>query len=411
MSKTLGGLFVAAVLATVLSLLTPRADAVNAPKDVKDKETNGRDLEALADKIVTQCLRVNDKDLVLIIGGVSDAELLEDLAVHVRKAGGQPQIELISARLSRRLIDDVPAKYDSQKPELALKMADVLTATIEVESYDMESAMAGVAPERTAALAKATEPVTEKFLKNNVRQIALGNGLYPLPERAKRFGVSQEELAKTFWAGVNVDYTKLQSTGEEVKKIVGNGKKAHLTHANGTDLTVKIEERPVYVSDGVISADKVKRGGVACQAWLPAGEVYVSPVPGTAEGKVVIDRLTSDNKDVAGLTLTFKAGKLTKMEAKSGLEPIEKRYKAAGEGNGRDDFGALDVGINPNVRLVPDSKMVSWVPAGMVSFGVGNNIWAGGDNKSAFGIYGNQPGCTLKIDDKLLVEKGELKLN
>jgi len=232
-----------------------------------------------------------------------------------------------------------------------------------------------------------------------------------LPERAKRFGISQEELAKIFWAGVNVDYTKLQATGEEVKKIVGTGKKAHLTHANGTDLTVKIEERPVYVSDGVISADKVKRGGVACQAWLPAGEVYVSPVPGTAEGKVVIDQLTFDNKKVTGLTLTFKSGKLTKMEAKSGLEPIEKMYKAAGEGNGRDDFGALDIGINPNVRLVPDSKMVSWVPTGMVSVGVGNNIWAGGDNKSPFAIYGNQPGCTLKIDDKVLVDKGELKLN
>ncbi len=393
MSRTLGGLLTVAVLATGLSLLAPRADAVNAAKDVKDKETNGRDLEALADKIVTQCLRVNDKDLVHISGGVNDAELLEDLAVHVRKAG------------------DVPAKYDSQKPELALKMADMLTATIAVESYDMESAMAGVAPERTAALAKTAEPVTEKYLKRNVRQIALGNGLYPLPERAKRFGVSQEELAKVFWAGVNVDYTKLQSTGEEVKKIVGNGKKAHLTHANGTDLTVNIEERPVYVSDGVISADKVKRGGVACQAWLPAGEVYVSPVPGTAEGKVVIDHLTFDNKEVTGLTLTFKAGKLTKIDAKSGLEPIEKMYQAAGEGDGRDDFGALDVGINPNVRLVPDSKMVSWVPAGTVSFGVGNNIWAGGDNKSAFAIYGNQPGCTLKIDDKVLVEKGELKLN
>jgi leucyl aminopeptidase (aminopeptidase T) len=399
---------VVTVLATGLSLPAPRADAA---KDVKQKETNGRDLEALADKLVTQCLRVNDKDLVQITGGVNDAELLENLAVHVRKAGGQPHIELISARLSRRLVDDVPAKYDSQKPELALKLADTLTATITVESYDMESAMAGVAPERTAAIAKAAEPVMDKFLQRNVRQIALGNGLYPLPERAKRFGVSQEELAKIFWAGVNVDYTKLQATGEEVKKILSSGKKAHLTHANGTDLTVKIEERPVYVSDGVISADKAKRGGVACQAWLPAGEVYVVPVPGTAEGKVVIDHLTFDNKDVTGLTLTFKAGKMTKMEAKSGLEPIEKMYKAAGEGDGRDDFGALDVGINPNVHLVPNSKMISWVPAGMVSFGVGNNVWAGGDSKSAFAVYGNQPGCTLTIDDKVLVDKGELKLN
>ena len=81
MSRTLGGLLVAAVVATVLSLLAPKVDAA---KDVKDKETNGRDLETLADKIVTQCLRVNDKDLVHISGGVNDAELLEDLRRHPR---------------------------------------------------------------------------------------------------------------------------------------------------------------------------------------------------------------------------------------------------------------------------------------------------------------------------------------
>ena len=271
--------------------------------------------------------------------------------------------------------------------------------------------MAGVPPERTAAITKANEPVTETILKRNVRQIYLGNGLYPVAERAKRFGVSQDELAKIFWAGVNVDYTKLQATGEEVRKIMSKGRQARLTHPNGTDLTVKINERPVFVSDGVITADKVKRGGAACQAWLPAGEVFVTPVPGTAEGTVVIDHLTFDNQDVVGLSLTFKAGKLTKMDAKSGVEPIEKLYKAAGENDGRDVFGALDVGINPAVQLVPGSKMHSWVPAGMVSVGAGNNIWAGGDSKSAFAVYGNQPGCTLRIDDTVLVEKGELKLN
>src|SRR5260370_17927881 len=94
-----------------LSPLTPQVDAA------KDKETNGRDLEALAEKLVTQCLRVNDKDLVHISGGVNDAELLEDLAVHVRKTGGQPHIELISSRLTPRLFDGLPPNSPSQNPE------------------------------------------------------------------------------------------------------------------------------------------------------------------------------------------------------------------------------------------------------------------------------------------------------
>ena len=102
MLRQLGLLLAAGLLAAGISL-GPAADAA------KDKDANGRDRQSLADKLVTQCLRINDKDLVLITGGVNDAELLEDLAVNVRKAGGQSQIELVSARLSRRLVDDVPA--------------------------------------------------------------------------------------------------------------------------------------------------------------------------------------------------------------------------------------------------------------------------------------------------------------
>jgi hypothetical protein len=83
-------------------------------------------------------------------------------------------------------------------------------------------------------------------------------------------------------------------------------------------------------------------------------------------------------------------------------------YDAAAKG--RDIFGVIDVGFNPNVHIVPGSKMVAWMPAGMVTIAVGNNTWAGGKNTVNFGMAPFLPGSTLTVDGTVLVDGGALKV-
>lgn len=366
------------------------------------------DFEALAQKLVTQCANIHEGDLVQVSGGVRDFELLEDIAVHVRKVGAFPLVTLNSDRMVRRMFDDVPAKYDSRSPEFGLKLSGLITAQIDVDFIETEALLANLPPERVATFWKSFSLVNDLMLKRNVRFVHLGNYLYPTSEKAKQFGLSQEELSKIFWDGVNVDYSKLQATGKAVKAALASGKQVHITNPNGTDLKMQIEGRPVVVSDGVISADDVQAGGAACWVYLPAGEVMLAPVPGTAEGKVVVDRQLFQGGEIQDLTLTFKAGKLTSMTAKSGLEPLKALYDASGPG--KDAFASIDIGINSNVHLVPGSSMVTFMSAGMVTVGIGNNTWAGGENNVGYGMSNFLRGCTLEVDDKVLVEKGVLKL-
>jgi hypothetical protein len=49
------------------------------------------------------------------------------------------------------------------------------------------------------------------------------------------------------------------------------------------------------------------------------------------------------------------------------------------------------------------------MPAGMVTVGIGNNVWAGGDNNNAFGFPFFLPGSTVKVDGNVLVENGVFK--
>lgn len=388
---------------------TNTAENKATPQMEPAKKMAATDLEALSNRLVTQVAGIKEGEIVFINGGVRDMELLENLATDVRKAGAFPLLTVNSDRLFKKYYEEVPDKYDSQAPDLDLKLATLPAATIGIDSNEADDIASGISQRRLAAVGKAGEPVADLYLKRNVRQVNVGNGLYPTGYRAQRFGMSQDDLAKTFWEAVNSDYSTVQTTGENIKNTLSAGKEVHITNPNGTDLKVRIEGRPFFVSDGIISADDVKKGGPAVAVYLPAGEVFCAPVPGTAEGTVVVTQTYANGKEVTNLTLKFAGGKMTQMTGSGpGFEEVKKAYDARGEG--KEIFSFVDFGINPNLRVWPASKLGNWVQSGMVTVGIGNNAWAGGDNKVSYGLDMFLPGSTVTLDGKTIVENGVLKL-
>ena len=373
------------------------------------KKAPPTDLEQLAERLVNQSAAVKEGEVVLITGGVQDLELLENIAVHVRKVGGFPLIDVGSDRLSKRMYADVPEKYDTQTNALGMKLAETVNVVIDVDTNLSEGLFADADPKRLAARAKAGQPIAELFQKRNVRTVEVGNGLYPTAWRAQRYGFGEDELAKTFWEGVNIDYTSLQARGEQVRAALAAGNEVHITSPAGTDLKVRVGGRPVLVSDGIISEEDKQKGAAAVQVYLPAGEVYAAPVEGTAEGKVVVPKQFFEGKEIQNLTLVFAAGKLTSLAGSGpGFDLLKARYDAAGEG--KDLFAVVDLGINPNVRLPQASGLGTWVPAGTVTVGVGDNTWAGGTNRVPFGYFVSLPGTNVTLDGKPIIEAGQLKI-
>lgn len=373
------------------------------------KKAGAPDPAAISNRLVTQVAGVKEGDAVFISGGVRDLELLEDLATDSRKVGAFPLLTINSDRMAKKYFEEVPEKYDTQSPDFDLKLATLPTVAISIDANEVEGNLADVSPTRLANTAKTGQPVGDLFQKRNVRQVAVGNDLYPTEWRARHFGISQDELAKTFWAAVNTDYTGLQATGEKLKTTLSAGKELHITSPEGTDLKVKIEARPFFVSDGIISPEDVQKGGPAVQVYLPAGELYTTPVTGTADGKVIIAQQFYRGKEVTNLTLVFAGGKMTSMTGSGpGFDAMKKDYDAVTD-PGKDLFSYVDFGINPNLKIWPASKIGNWVQAGMVSLGTGNNTWAGGDNRASFDAGGHLGGCTVTLDGKTIIEKGEWK--
>jgi leucyl aminopeptidase (aminopeptidase T) len=392
------GLGTVLVLFVALCAGTARADRARAAGSKSDE---------IARKLILTAAGVREGELVLIEGSPRDLRLLEDMAVAARAAGAFPFLGLNTDRLARRSFDDVPEKYDGQAPKLALEIAGRFDAVVTVSSNEDPGLLKHVDPARLAARTEAFQPVNDLFNKRGVRRIELGNGLYPTAARARQLGLSRTELSRLFWDGVNVDYSAMGAVGDAVKSVFVAGHEVRLTNPNGTDIALRVEGRQVFVSDGLISDEEKKLGGAATLVWLPAGEVYFTPVPGTANGKIVVDRYFFQEQELRGLAFSVAAGKVTSISVRSGGDRFQAFYAASTAG--KDELAVLDVGINPRVNA-KGGKLLSFVPAGMVTVFLGNNLWAGGKNRSSFGLEGFLPGSTLTVDGKVVVEKGALRV-
>jgi len=391
----------AATTAPPAAATTAAAQAAQAPPT---------DFEQLANRVVTQTAGIKEGEIVAITGQSQSAELMEDLAVNVRKVGAFPIVLHDSDRMDKRLFFDVPAQYDAQTDKAGMLLAGNVDALITVSDGGTENLLEGADPARLAARGKAAEAVTQASLAHKGRTIEIGNNLYPTPWRAQRYGMSEADLSKTFWDGVNVDYAALQTHGEQVKAALAAGDTVHVTNPNGTDLTLKIKGRPVLVSDGVVSDADRKAGGPAASAYLPAGEVYTTPVPGSAQGKVVATRTFFRGKEIDNLTLEVTGGKVTGMTGSgAGYADFKAAYDAVADAR-KDVLSFIDFGINPNIKLPANSSVGTWVPAGSVTVGTGNNTWAGGDNLVPWSNILFLSGSTVTLDDKPIVDAGTLKL-
>lgn len=389
-------------LATVHS--AHAADAAPAAK-----KPGATDLEAVAHALVRAGM-VTANDKVLINGSLRDNALLEDLYIEALKVGAQPLISIDSERLWRRSYDEVPALYDSQPPTLGLALVDIFDVQFSVDVGETPNIMAGTSPERMAARSANYQPVTDAMLKKGVRGVNLGNGLYPTSALAKTLGRSQAQVASIFWKATTVPPDVIRTKGESLRAALAGAKEITLTSANGTHVSFSVMADKGFVSDGALTADKVKQGGAAMQTWLPAGELLVPVTPGSAEGKVVIDKLRYQGATIEGLVLNFSKGMLTSMTAKSGLDALKvlRAYHDAATG-GKDSFSYIDLGLNPEVNLPTNTGHVIWMAAGAVTIGVGDNTGWGGTNVSNFNLAGPVGAATLQIDGQAVIAKGALR--
>ncbi|MGQ9647535.1 MAG: aminopeptidase [Thermodesulfobacteriota bacterium] len=170
---------------------------------------------------------------------------------------------------------------------------------------------------------------------------------------------------------ISVDYLEVERETKWIAPFLTRAKDAKVISETGTDLTFSLKGRKAGEDHGLY----VKPG-----RWgnLPAGEAYIAPVEGTAEGKLVVEKGWFPDLTEA-MTILFSKGEVEAIRGGGeinrmisqilGLESQKKRKRC--------NLAELGIGTNPKARRT-DITIEAEKIKGTIHIGIGDNSHMGG---------------------------------
>lgn len=200
-----------------------------------------------------------------------------------------------------------------------------------------------------------------------------------------------------------VDYNQVAADCRRFANLLTTAEEVVVRAPHGTDLHFSIRGRPGEVDDGLY--------GLAPRLWgnLPAGEAYVIPLEGTAEGTLVAPAGWYPGL-IEDMTFTFQQGLVVELTGGGTvgdhfrellkLGSAEPLYRA------RRNLAELGIGTNPNARR-PDNVLEAEKIKGTVHVAIGDNIHMGGQVESDLHDDFVQPEVDLYLDGRPVILRGE----
>jgi leucyl aminopeptidase (aminopeptidase T) len=201
-----------------------------------------------------------------------------------------------------------------------------------------------------------------------------------------------------FLTTLSADYEKIRDFNQHLKKMLEGKRTIRITTELGTDLTLSIEGRTVMSDDGLIH-EKGSFGN------LPAGEVFVAPVEGSANGILVIDA------SVAGIGIlerpievTVENGFATKIEGSNQGEKLQNMLSSVGM---REAFNMAELGFgtNPNASVI-GNVLEDEKAFGTIHIAFGDNSTIGGLIKAGIHVDAILTKPTVSVDGEFILKNG-----
>jgi len=318
------------------------------------------DVETLADKTIDM-LSVSAGQVIWIWASSYSLDLIEALAFRIRQRGAFWTVRLISEPLLQRIGQEAPEAYLALIPDHEIRWLADVTAIVEVRDHG--GYLPGVPLSRRRAMGAEWIALIDAAARQGCRRVHVVN---PTPALAAACGVPVATLRHRFWQAVNVDYGAVDRLQEQVAAKLRTGSEVTVTSVLGTDLKLRIAERPVLLDlDGI-----------------PRGEVYTPPHEDSAEGVAVIDRAFIKGSPIERLRLTFAAGRVVKVEADdvAGVEAFDELLSAST--GDKDRIAEFAIGLNPGAAEPVGDIAIDEKIGGSVHIAIGMNDRFGGRNRS-----------------------------
>ncbi len=216
-------------------------------------------------------------------------------------------------------------------------------------------------------------------------------------------GADEAYLAK---GGFDVDFHELKPGIEKLADILTKAKKARITNALGTDITMSVEGRRAQAFTGF--AEKGKLSAPPCL------EVNCSPVEGTAEGTIVVDVAVDDMPpELSSLALlkeqihvTVKGGLARQIEGGEEARKL-REFLASLQDPNVYNIAELGIGMNPGAKA-DGSNLLNEGSQDNMHIALGTNIYFPGGKVKAKGHFDLVMSfCTLELDGVTIFKAGK----
>ena len=313
------------------------------------------ELEKAAQIVVKDCLAVESEEEVLIIVD----QLRQKIGEAIYKAAQGLGAEVMLVKMLER---------DSHGAEPPLTIAEA-----------MKEADVVIMP-TTKSLSHTSARV--EACKSGARAVTLP-------------GITAEMMKRT----LNADYKKIKERSEKLAKQLSAAQKARITAPNGTDLELILEERKGHPDTGIYH----QPGDFGN---LPAGEAYIAPVEGKANGKFVVDgSMSGAEVHTEEIELIVEDGFVTEVKGEQAAQELEGMIAPYGE-EAR-NIAELGIGTNDQAQLVgnilEDEKVMS-----TVHVAIGDNSTMGGNVEVASHLDGIIEEPTLELDGRIIMKQGQI---
>ena len=346
-------------------------------------------VETLADKTV-EMLALSPGQVVWIWAGTYSLDFVQALAYRVRARGAFWVLRLVMEPLLSRIGQNAPEQYLALIPEHELRWLADIDVIVEVRDFSWH--VLDVPLPRRHAMGAEWRALIDEAARRGCRRVTVTN---PTPALASAYNIPLAILRERYWRAVNIDYaSNLDKQQEQVGALLGKAKCVHVTSPVGTDLRLRIDQRPVHLDkDGI-----------------PRGEVYVAPHEDSANGLVVIDRAYIRGKPVERIQLTFANGRVAKIEAPDpGGADLVQELLAVSSGD-KDVIAEFAIALNPGVTEPIGDIMLDEKIGGSIHIAIGMNESFGGKNKADMHLDLVVLHPTVWLDEALVVDNGILTM-
>ncbi|HMG89380.1 MAG TPA: aminopeptidase [Chryseolinea sp.] len=221
-----------------------------------------------------------------------------------------------------------------------------------------------------------------------------------------------EEMDKVYQhALLNTDYRMISGLHQFFEEATRKSE-IHVTTPLGTDIRFSIGDRPLTKQDGDASKGRTTyaKNLIDREIELPAGAVRVAPVEETVNGVIAFPDAEWAGKDVKGLMLTIKKGKIVDIKAKSGLDAVKEELRVAGSAG--EWFREFALGFNPLLAIPRIGPR--WIPyygygAGVVRLSLGDNSELGGKVTGGYVRWNFFTDATVSIGEMRIVVNGRMR--